>query len=36
MDLIQIKEKPEENVAFISNPLCQEGIYMTTDFYKKA
>ncbi len=36
MELIQIKETLEENADFIENPLCQETIYMTIDFYKRA
>ena len=35
MELIPIKESLEENEEFINNPLCQESIYMTIDFYKK-
>ena len=35
MELLPIKEKPEENEEFINNPLCGESIYMTLDFYKK-
>jgi RimJ/RimL family protein N-acetyltransferase len=35
MELIPIKETLTENNEFISNPLCQETIYMTIDFYKK-
>jgi ribosomal-protein-alanine N-acetyltransferase len=29
------KETPEENGIFISNPLCQDTVDMTIDFYKK-
>lgn len=35
MELIPIKESLGENNEFISNPLCQESIYMTIGFYKK-
>ena len=35
MQLIPIKEILEENKEFLSNPLCQESIYMTIDFYKR-
>src|ERR1700694_2320353 len=35
MELIPIKERLEENEVFISDPLCQESLYMTIDFYKK-
>ncbi len=35
MQLIPIKETLEENKEFLSNPLCQESIYMTIDFYKR-
>src|SRR6187551_1111408 len=35
MELIPIKKSLEENAEFVSNPLCQETIYMTVDFYKK-
>jgi RimJ/RimL family protein N-acetyltransferase len=35
MELIPIKERLDGNEEFISNPLCQESIYMTIDFYKK-
>jgi [ribosomal protein S5]-alanine N-acetyltransferase len=35
MVLLPIKETLEENEEFINNPLCQESIYMTIDFYKK-
>ena len=36
MELIPVKEKPEDNQAFISNPLYRDVTYMTTDFYKRA
>jgi RimJ/RimL family protein N-acetyltransferase len=35
MKLIPIKERLEENEDFTANPLCQENIQMTIDFYKK-
>jgi len=35
MHLIPIKERLEDNENFIKNPLCQETVQMTTDFYKK-
>lgn len=35
MKLIPVKEKPEDNEAFINNPLYREVTYMTTDFYKR-
>jgi len=35
MELIPIKERLDENEEFINNPLCQESIYMTIDFYRK-
>ena len=35
MELIPVKERLEENEEFTSNPLCQESIHMTIDFYKK-
>lgn len=35
MHLIPIKERLEDNEDFIKNPLCQETVQMTTDFYKK-
>ena len=35
MILVPIKERLEENEEFIHNPLCQDSIYMTIDFYKK-
>jgi [ribosomal protein S5]-alanine N-acetyltransferase len=34
MELIPIKEKIEENVEFINNPLCQETLPFSVDFYK--
>ena len=35
MELLPINLSLEENAEFISNPLCQETIYMTLDFYEK-
>lgn len=35
MKLISIKETLEENAQFVENPLCQDSIYMTIDFYKR-
>ncbi len=35
MKLIPIKELLEDNAVFSGNPLCQESIYMSVDFYKK-
>lgn len=35
MQLIPIKERLEDNEEFTGNPLCQETIQMTIDFYKK-
>ena len=35
MELIPIKESLDENKEFISNPLCQESLTMSIDFYKK-
>jgi len=35
MELIPIKESLEGNIEFTGNPLCQESIYMTIDFYKR-
>ena len=35
MKLIPIKEKLEENSEFTANPLCQDTVYMSVDFYKK-
>jgi RimJ/RimL family protein N-acetyltransferase len=36
MKLIPIQKELSDNAAFTSNPLCQDSIYMTLDFYKKA
>ena len=35
MDLIPISEHIEDNKEFTDNPLCQETIYMTIDFFKR-
>ncbi len=35
MELIPIKEKPEENEMFVNHPLCKDSFWMTMDFYKK-
>jgi ribosomal-protein-alanine N-acetyltransferase len=35
LELIPVLEHPEENIAFTNNPLCQDSIYMSIDFYKK-
>lgn len=35
MKLLPIKEKLEDNEAFINNPLCAETLPMTIDFYKR-
>ncbi|MES2881687.1 MAG: GNAT family protein [Bacteroidota bacterium] len=35
MQLIPIKQHPEENEEFINNPACRETIHQTIDFYKK-
>lgn len=35
MQLIPIKETLEANEEFTGNPLCQDTIYMTIDFYKR-
>lgn len=35
MELLPIKEKLEENGEFINDPLCEESLMMTIDFYKK-
>jgi RimJ/RimL family protein N-acetyltransferase len=34
MELLPINQNPDENSEFISNPLCQDTIYLTIDFYK--
>jgi ribosomal-protein-alanine N-acetyltransferase len=35
MELIPVMELVEDNFEFTSNPICQESIYMSIDFYKK-
>jgi [ribosomal protein S5]-alanine N-acetyltransferase len=35
MRLIPVKEHAEENPEFITDPRCQDSIYMSIDFYKK-
>ena len=35
MKLIPIKATLEENADFVAEPLCQDSIYMTIDFYKR-
>jgi RimJ/RimL family protein N-acetyltransferase len=35
LELIPVLEYAEENTEFTSNPLCQDSIYMSIDFYKK-
>jgi RimJ/RimL family protein N-acetyltransferase len=35
MNLIPVKETLEENQQFVDDPLCQDTIYMTIEFYKK-
>jgi len=35
MELIPINEKLEDNEEFVNNPLCQESLYMTIDFFKR-
>ncbi len=34
MELIPILERVEQNREFVNNPLCQDSLYMTVDFYK--
>ena len=34
MELIPIKEKLEENEEFANNPLCEETLPMSVDYYK--
>lgn len=36
MELIPIKETPDENMEFINNPVCAETIFPSIDFYKRA
>lgn len=35
MELVPVKETIEENVEFTGDPLCQESVYMSVDFYKR-
>jgi RimJ/RimL family protein N-acetyltransferase len=35
MELLPVKETLEENQEFVNDPVCQESIYMTIDFYKR-
>jgi len=35
MKLLPISESLSENGAFVQNPLCQESVYLTIEFYKK-
>jgi len=35
MEFIPIAENLEDNKAFTDNPLCQDSIYMSVNFYKK-
>jgi RimJ/RimL family protein N-acetyltransferase len=35
LELIPVLEHAEENIALTNNPLCQDTIYMSIDFYKK-
>ncbi len=35
MELIPINKRIEDNDEFANNPLCQETLQMTVDFYKK-
>ena len=35
MELIPVLEHAFENTVFTSNPLCQDTIYMSIDFYKR-
>lgn len=36
MELIPVLEHVEENSVFTNDPLCQDSIFMSIDFYKKA
>ncbi|HET6994590.1 MAG TPA: GNAT family protein [Chitinophagaceae bacterium] len=36
MELIPIKQNIDQNKEFVNDPVCQETIYMTIDFYKRA
>ena len=35
MELIPINEKLEDNKEFLNNPLCQESLHMTINFFKR-
>jgi len=35
MQLVPINERIEDNKEFTDNPLCQETIHMTVDFFKR-
>ncbi|HET6766868.1 MAG TPA: GNAT family protein [Chitinophagaceae bacterium] len=35
MTLLPINQTPEENEAFVNNPLCNESLGMCIEFYKK-
>jgi ribosomal-protein-alanine N-acetyltransferase len=35
LELIPVLEHPEDNIDFINNPLCQDTVYMSIDFYKR-
>jgi [ribosomal protein S5]-alanine N-acetyltransferase len=35
LELIPVLEHAEENQVFTNNPICQDSIYMSIDFYKK-
>jgi ribosomal-protein-alanine N-acetyltransferase len=35
IELIAVKEDVNDNFEFTSDPLCQESVYMSIDFYKK-
>jgi len=35
VELIPINESLEDNQEFVNNPICQETIYMTIDFFKR-
>ena len=34
MKLLPVKEKIEENTAFIDNPICKESLIQTIEFFK--
>ncbi len=35
MELLPIQEHLEDNPQFVNNPLCQDSLYMSIDFYKR-